>query len=463
MLRDAIKTIGKVIGIVVALLILLVVCRIVSFQPYKIRDIRIENGVVVSDSKITKEKINPIDINISNNSEITEIYNLKIIYNGNPVKLEDRVYEKSLRYYISIDDIVKSFSKELKDVNKYIYIGDTKVIDINAHSLNIDGNEQKLRGEILKLNNKTYICLNDLESMLGLRLHWNFEANLIYIFNEQKDLLPKLVAKDGDKVALMRLEDVTAGGIFSKSENIEKFKVIGDFLYSQGIKFHIAWIPRYINPQEGIDNDLLVNKSIENVAFINMLDHLIYRGASIGLHGYTHQIGDTISAEGNELTYKDNNSKEDVIKIAENSLKIAKELNIPIDFFESPHYKATRNEQKILENYFEIMYEPYARYWNMMPLISLNNKSTIYIPAPLKRVKDDNGKELCNNLIKNPKWRLASFFIHPYKELNFIKFESIDENGYIEYEYDENSLIHNIVNTLNKNNYITIHVNDLIS
>ena len=57
-------------------------------------------------------------------------------------------------------------------------------------------------------------------------------------------------------------------------------------------------------------------------------------------------------------------------------------LNIPIGFFESPHYKADRNQQKIIEQYFPVMFEPYAGYWNLNPLISFSNKSTLYVPAP---------------------------------------------------------------------------------
>ncbi len=93
-------------------------------------------------------------------------------------------------------------------------------------------------------------------------------------------------------------------------------------------------------------NDLLKNNNFENVHFINMLDHLINRGAVIGLHGYTHQHNNQISGLGVELKWNVNSNKNKVLKVVESSLKTAKTLNIPIGFFESPHYKADRNQQK---------------------------------------------------------------------------------------------------------------------
>lgn len=461
-MKKILKIAGKIVSIILGLFVVLVCCKIVGFQLYSIKNIRVENGIMYGDLKIERKKHRNNHANIMDKNEIIAVDSLNIIYNGININISNKIYEKALRYYIAIEDITNNFNKEFKEDNNIIYLDRKKLIDIDLHRCYINDAQEELRGEILREDNNTYICLNDLENILGLRLQWDFKENLLYIFNENHEITRKLPPEEGSKVAFLRLEDVTAGGIFSRSDNMEKFKIVGDFLYSQGIRFHVAWVPRYINPSKGIDNNLLTNNSIENVAFINMLDHLIYRGASIGLHGYTHQVGKTITADGNELTYKDNTTEEEVIRIAESSINAAKQLNIPIDFFESPHYKATRKQQKILEKYFDIMYEPYSGYWNMNPIISLDNKSTVYVPAPLKRIKDEYGQELCNNIIKNPKWRLTSFFIHPYKELNFINFDTIDENGYLEYHYDENSPIHNVVNTLNENGFITGYVSELI-
>ncbi len=52
------------------------------------------------------------------------------------------------------------------------------------------------------------------------------------------------------KAALIRIEDVSAGGVFSEDNNMEKMKYLSDYFKANNIVFHIAWIPRYINPEK---------------------------------------------------------------------------------------------------------------------------------------------------------------------------------------------------------------------
>ncbi|MDZ4957343.1 DUF2334 domain-containing protein, partial [Clostridium perfringens] len=120
------------------------------------------------------------------------------------------------------------------------------------------------------------------------------------------------------------------------------------------IKYHIAWIPRFVAPSDNIDNDLLKNDSFENVAFINLLDYLINKGAQIGLHGYTHQFDDSKSAVGTELSHKIQNNEKDTRRVIESSIDTANALNIPYSFFESPHYKAS-GKQKLITNNFNLL------------------------------------------------------------------------------------------------------------
>ena len=262
------------------------------------------------------------------------------------------------------------------------------------------------------------------------------------------------------KAALIRIEDVSAGGVFSEDNNMEKMKYLSDYFKANNIVFHIAWIPRYINPEKNIDNDLLKNNNFENVHFINMLDHLINRGAIIGLHGYTHQHNKQISGLGVELKWNVNSNKNKVLKVVESSLKTAKTLNIPIGFFESPHYKADRNQQKIIEQYFPVMFEPYAGYWNLNPLISFSNKSTLYVPAPLGYVKD-NGETVARRIRNYSNEILTAFFIHPYIFLRSIENKNNSTNNEEIYEFNENSPILKIISALKERGCKTITVNEL--
>ena len=43
----------------------------------------------------------------------------------------------------------------------------------------------------------------------------------------------------------------------------------------------------------------------------------------------------------------------------EKAIETAKYLDIPISFFETPHYAITEEQNKIAEDYFKILYYPY--------------------------------------------------------------------------------------------------------
>ncbi len=312
----------------------------------------------------------------------------------------------------------------------------------------------------MHIDNKTYISLNDFENMLGLRDHWNHEEKKIYIFENKDSIKARDREQMSGKPALIRLEDVSAGNKYITSEGIEKTKLMADLLYQRGAKFNVAWISRFKDPSKKIDNDLLENRSMANVQFINMLDYLIFRGGTVGLHGYTHQAGIYPSAVGSDLSKEFNSSEEETRNIVESAIKTSKILNIPVSFFESGHYHATRKQQAIIEEYFDICYEPYKYYWNFRPMISKRNDFTVYVPTPLSYVKDENGEAIVNKINKNKNNNvLASLFLHPTKEMNFIKISDIDENGVTHFEYGKNSPLNNILNELERTGYVTVSVN----
>ena len=191
--------------------------------------------------------------------------------------------------------------------------------------------------------------------------------------------------------------------------NQMKMKAIGSFLNSNSIKYHIAWVPRFIAPSDNIDNNLLVNNNIENVGFINLLDYLINNGGMVGLHGYSHQANDTRSTVGSELTRKINNTEEDTRRVAENAINTAVSLNLPsYAFFESPHYHAVGKQKKILEEYFQYLYEPKnPLIYHKLQKTSTNN---LYIPTPLSYVRDLNTDNIINGL-ENPRPGLLADFL----------------------------------------------------
>lgn len=367
------------------------------------------------------------------------------------------IIEKSQRYYIPIESICKSLNYSISSNGNIITLRNNNYeIIITDNNCTINDKLYKLRGRLLTYENSSYISISDIEYIFNLTACFNTENNTI-------NFLDSLSSPDGTKeqpsegkIALIRLEDFSAGADQLKTSTQIKYKIMGSYLFNEGIKYHIAWVPRYKCPSEEFDNDLLSNECFENVGFVNVLDYFINHGGEIGLHGYTHQFDDSTSLTGTELSNSINSSESATRNVIESAIDTATALNIPYSFFESPHYKATQSQKNIIEEYFKYIYEP--RNILIYTKIQKRNNS-LYIPTPLNYIKDLDVSPIKKKL-KNPTpGQLASLFYHPYLELDFINF-SISANT-ININYDENSPLKQIVNSIQDNKYITCHVSDL--
>ena len=455
-----IKKFFLVFGSILLILLAYIALKISMFRLHTVHSIKVEsNNVTYQRPKTANkaEKISWDNIPIVE-SEAKKVTNITIYHEGE--KINSDIYEKDLRYYLDFESYVNQIGGNIryKDIEKIVTYNGQKV-DVNPYRKIYSKEYEALdfRGEILDIEGKEYISLNDIESMFNLKDTWDTEKGIIYVNRYKESIKPPKVCKDG-KGAFIRIEDVTSGSVLAPSTSKEKMKILADNFYSKGARFHIAWVPRYKNPQKGIDNDLLINKTIDNVQFINMLDHIIQRGGIIGLHGYTHQSGNDISLEGFELTRSINSSEEETRNVIESAITTAKTLRIPIGFFETPHYGATRNQQKIIEEYFNVLYEPYTGYYNANPLYSFLDENRLYMPTMFGYVKDKNGQAISKKIEESGDFVLKSMFVHPYKELGFIDLGEIDENGYREYKYNQNSPLNNILKALSKKGYIPIGI-----
>lgn len=454
MLKKNLKIIGISLGIAIA-------TGIIYFNTLTYKDIEVIEGEVTfsGTEKESKEKaVFNLDIGETKKYEMND---LNFYFNGKEMDLEKNVYEQNQRYYLELDDFLSKSNVEYKKENS-IYSFENCKLDLSKGEFYLNGKLYYLRGEKLQ-GLENYVALNDLEHMLNLRDKWDQEKRKIYLFNEKKNLeLDKKSTQKSGKAAMMRVEDFAPGGDYLKSDVIEKYKIIADYLYSKDFKFNVAWISRYRNPAKGIDNNLLEDRSIANVQYINLMDHLIFRGGIIGLHGYTHQNGDEVSAVGSDLSMKVNNTEAETEELLKNAIKTAEKLNVPVDFFESAHYHSTMKQQRVIEKYFDVIYEPFKYYLLLNPLRSPMDKSTIYIPTPLGYVTDERGEEIANKIRKNQNRNvISSFYFHPIKEFKFISLGDIDENGYVDYNYDENSIMHNISQALEETNQVTITAREL--
>lgn len=413
---------------------------------------------------------------LSNNHILSNIPNLKvqkaninIIFEGKSLKLISSIYNDKNRLYIPFAEFIDKLN------GKVIYNNDVINIIIHNKNISINSKDKKYwydanpsikynqKKSFMKREGDMYISLFDLVTMLDIKTTWNIEDKKINLFWNREKIVPLAKNQSSSKYALIRLEDITAAQRYKTAEKLEKLRVIGDYLYSCGVPFHIAWVPRYIDKSKNIDNDPSKINSIYNADFIFTMDYLINKNGLIGIHGYTHQHRDEVSIDGIEFSEKYNTDEKSIHERLKLAIKCANDLDMPYTFFETPHYEATNYQHKIMEKYFDYIYDPSSKYKessNKSIYKGINNK-TIYVPTPLDYV---DGKEDLSNMIRKINDLegnvLGSFFYHPNIEFEFIK---IDKNGdkYPVYKYDEESVLHQIIKTFNQDGYKFISIKDL--
>lgn len=393
-------------------------------------------------------------------------------YENNIIKLGLPVYVKNNRYYLPITDIINKLHGKSLIKNNNIYLKLDKynvILDIRNCSFNVDGKENKLKQNIIVNKDVIYLSLFDYIKIFDLKTYWDVNNKTICFYKNREKFSFSQENKDG-KLALIRLEDITAGGTYKSVESLEKLRIVSDYLYEEKIPFHIAWIPRYINPSLNIDNDPSEMYSMYNADFIFTMDYLIDRNGIIGLHGYTHQYGNTESVEGIEfhrnkydnIPYDKEYAQDRVNK----ALEISKKLDFKCAFFEAPHYAILPNQLEVIEKNFKYIYEPYSKDGGVTEskYVFRNNstgKSIIYIPTPLNYI---DGKSDCDNMITRihnlNRNFIASFFYHPYIEFSDIKTYR-EKDGYPSYDYDKKSVLHKIINKFKDDKYKFCTINEM--
>lgn len=269
------------------------------------------------------------------------------------------------------------------------------------------------------------------------------------------------------KKALIRLEDV--GLNYANREACIKLKAIADYLSSQGVPFQIAMIPRYKKPSENIDRSIADLTDPLSVNFVKTIKYCQTKGASIGLHGYTHQYNNSESGPSFEFYAGENVSTntacypncppDDVLSCLQDKkdfdssqvsvrLKAAFEAasiaDIKVDWFETPHYKASATQRQLIEAWSGILYENYDRNIKLISTSGDNRLSngTLYVSTPLYYVSgQDAVTNMCAAIQSYTSSDIASFFLHPYLEFNSI---TLNADGSVN-AYDTNSYLHQLI------------------
>ena len=364
---------------------------------------------------------------------------LKINFEGRSINFIIPIYKNINRYFIPMLEFISQIGGK---------------IDIKGSKINVMFKEKSIicidycinDYKFTIIHSVLYISLFDICRILSIRSIWDYSRGRISLYWDKSNYKScKCVC---GRAALIRFEDITAGGEYLDSDNLEKLRVVADYMYLAGIPFHIAWIPRFIDPPNGIDNDISKDYSMPNADFLFTMEYLLNRNGIIGLHGYTHQYGDEVSADGTEFNAERNNDEKSIRKRVEAAINTAKKLELPAKFFETPHYAATAFQQSIFEQYFDIVYESFVGIWGERIVKSPRNHRTLYIPTPLGYVEEKDGINKMLDRINNlNEATLASLFYHPYIDFEYITLKN-GIGGYTMSNYSKDSPLHKIVKAL---------------
>ncbi|BCZ45265.1 hypothetical protein psyc5s11_13320 [Clostridium gelidum] len=388
-------------------------------------------------------KINNVSLHILNQSNI----------NNSPMLL------KSQRYYLQLGFICNKLNYTIDASNSKILLSNNdNKISLTKNSYTKNSRTGYLRGNLITSDDANYISISDIEELFNLTAVFDFKNNNISLLDSSVKTPEESSVSYTNKVALIRLEDFGCGSNYAIDKNQTKIKCMANLLYSQGIKFHVSWIPRFKSPADNIDNDLLTNNNIANVGFVNLVDYLINKGGEIGLHGYTHQHDDEISGKGEELSKDVNNTEAETRAVIEKGIDTASALNIPISYYESPHYFDTELQKKVISDYFQFIYEPFNGAENTN--IYKSDDSNLFVPTPLGYIHDSDPNSIIDGLNNEDPDTLHSFYYHPFVELKYIDLNT--NNNKLNITYDENSPLQKIIKTLKSDDYTTVHIDELI-
>jgi hypothetical protein len=264
--------------------------------------------------------------------------------------------------------------------------------------------------------------------------------------------------------ALIRFEDVGPGGPYASAAALRKLQVIADYLASEKIPFHISIIPRFINPAAGYDKSVEMIEDPLVKGFNDTIRYCCNRGAALGMHGYTHQYGKSITGDGWEFAYSACSSdcppddreeaclNGDAFRNSYASSRLEKgytalaESGLRLAWgFSTPHYTASGVQRCIIEAWSGLLFEnsPCGSNPRRAALYDRDNelyRGVIYVPTPLYYVSPDRANEdaerICGEIKGYQEDELAAFFYHPYLDFPFI---NIGRDGKV--IYDGNSYL----------------------
>ena len=397
-------------------------------------------------------------VEIKNEYDVLK-YKIRIKVEGKEVNLTNPVLSRHNRYYLPVSDIIKILDGNIAVNENKIrmeLLNNNTSIDLSIAAYTKDGRKYSMKKSPVIIENTIYITAFDFAEMFDLATHWCHDTSTLALYRD-KDAKKKNITSSIDtnkKPALFRIEDIYPGNCYDTDVALSKLRFMIDYLYRNHVPFHVAWVPRFVDPPNGVDDDLTEAESMLNADFIFTLDYMMSRSGLLGLHGYTHQHGVEPSYKGYEFGDKINSTDRETRNRFEKAISTANKLDLPYTFFEFPHYSASKRQYKLCEEYFDYIYQPTPQYGgDSVVKKSIGSRVVRYIPTPLGYISDGKDvadmpkriKELSNDGI-------ASIYFHPFLEFEYINITK-DDNGYPVYDYSEKSHLHKLLKIFDEQGY----------
>ncbi|MDD9268022.1 DUF2334 domain-containing protein [Paenibacillus sp. GCM10023248] len=290
-------------------------------------------------------------------------------------------------------------------------------------------------------------------------------------------------ADNTPRFMMLRLEDIGPGGYYSSLEGLGKLRAVIDYLDERQVSFSMAVIPRWINiTAEGARYDKSIDQLDDTYiqAFNRIIAGAAERRGTVGMHGYTHQAGDTYrndghhaSGIGNEFDVADLPETK-TVSFAERRVQESwgrfQRAGITPHFWEAPHYHTAPEQDQVFRSYFGLQYQPdmtidpnppSARYENV-PNKGFGGTSlgSVYVPTTLSYIPDGKDEKFILNQLSVPE-RIHSFFYHPFLEFSHLV-PVVDEfdrpvirDGIPEFRYegDHSSVLQRLIAQLQSKGY----------
>lgn len=429
-------------------------------------------------NNVTEEIENQTSIESTDNKLTTSINNftgfdmvqddVKFIIDGKKLNLKLPIYLDKNRYYISLNEFIEQLNGEIRKVDSSLDIkfhNKSYLIDLSQNKVKCPNNEFTLKKKLLNDKDIYYIGFSDFSNMLNLYTRWDKSSKTINCkidgFNTSNSVQYKTKV---NQIGLIRFEDVGLASQSYSKDYFEKLRIMSNYMYQKNIPYHIAWITRYVIPNQGIDNDPLTKNNFEMAEMVYSLDYFNTHSGVIGIHGYTHQLGNVESGTGFEFGKYDPSPANFEEKIKK-AISTASHLDIPISFFETPHYEITQNQNKIAEKYFKILYYPFNDFGKdkadlTRPQLSPYNKSSYYISTPLNYIPEGKEESALDKLKSISTNNMGSIFFHPNLEKKYISLTE-DSSGTPTFTYEDNSILKRLIGLLEEKGFNMIKVTDI--